>query len=93
MHIYLTDDSDRKFFRTYVSAACAQGERNNLARHLGEVKAGNPTYAKIGIDPKSARLVEELDQFDIQDADPLTNEQQDEFSAMSDDDLLNAIRS
>lgn len=74
MQIYLTDDSGRKFWNTNVSAGYAQGERNNLARHLKAIKSGNRAYAKVGIDAKSAKIVEEYDadECDLTDDELLT---------------------
>lgn len=76
MNLCITDKSGKKFWNTTVSAAWAQGERRNLARHLAAIKSKHPTYEGCGVDAESARVVEELDRFDEQE------------TQMSDDELL-----
>lgn len=82
MNIYITDKTGKKFWNTSVSAAWSIGERRNLTRHLNQIKAGNPAYAKCAIDRDSACIVEELDRFDT------TNYEEN----ISDDELLEALK-
>lgn len=64
MKIYITDKSGKKFWNTLVSFAWADGERRNLKRHLTAIKANHPAYKDCAIDSQSARIVEEMDEFD-----------------------------
>ena len=63
MNIWITDKTGKKFFNTSVAAAWASGERNNLSRHLGYIRARNPDYTFV--DAETARIVEELDKGDV----------------------------
>ena len=78
MQIFITDKTGKRFWNTNVSVGFAQGERKNLARHLSMIKANNPSYARIGIDIDTVKIVEEVDESEI------TNN-------ISDDDLLNQL--
>jgi hypothetical protein len=72
MKIYITDKTGKKFWNTSVAAGYAQGERNNLKRHLAAIKSGHRAYTKCGVDAASAALVEECDDaLDISDDDLL----------------------
>jgi hypothetical protein len=76
MQIYITDKNGKRHWNTHVSAGWAAGERNNIARHLAAIKLNDPAYAACGIDPATAKMVEELDKDEIE---------------LTDDELLAAL--
>jgi hypothetical protein len=75
MHIYLTDANGKKHWNTEVTAVFSSGERANFERRLANAKAGRYPF----VDAASARIVEELSDYDKLDDD------------MSDDELLAAL--
>lgn len=57
--LYLTDKTGKRFWLTSCGDGYSSGEEANLRRHLAAIKAGHPSYAKVGIDAESARFVYE----------------------------------
>lgn len=55
--IYITDCTGSKFFNTQASPMSTASEIKNLKRHLEAIKAGDKSYAKVGIDKKTATLM------------------------------------
>jgi deoxyribodipyrimidine photolyase len=65
MELYITDKTGMRFWNTNVAAGFAQGERNNLERHLCRIKAGEAGYGFV--DAASARLMEECEEIEMSD--------------------------
>lgn len=54
--IYITDHTGKRHFNTNVTDEYSSGERRNLARHLEMIKMRHPAYAKVPVDPDTARI-------------------------------------
>ena len=63
--LYFTDKSGGRHWNTICGAGYSSGERHNLAGHLARIKARHPAYAKVDIDPETARIVEEGERVDL----------------------------
>ncbi len=57
MQIYITDKSEKKFWRTQVASLYATGERNNMLRRLEMIKLSRPGFTFV--DAETAHIVEE----------------------------------
>ena len=60
-NLYITDKTGRKRWNTHCGYGFHEGEQRNLQRHLDNLKARHPAYAKVDIDLESAKLVLEVD--------------------------------
>lgn len=56
-NVYITDKTGKKFFNTSASPMSTMSEIRNLTRHLEAIKLGDESYARIGIDQATARLM------------------------------------
>jgi hypothetical protein len=78
-HLYVTDKTGRKGWRTTCTFGYHEGERRNLERHIRGIQCRDPAYVGLGFDVETVRLVIEVDG-STPDTGPI-----------SDDDLLSQL--
>lgn len=55
--VYITDKTEKEFFKNICSGSSLNGVLKELNQHLKFIKEKNKFYKNIGIDPDTAKIV------------------------------------